>query len=361
MKKISKFQKNKKLINSLLAGVFAISALPASAAPKNSYMVEDTNGNKTEVITDTHYRFLSDAQKELNQFCFQLESGSTNLQSLQDYMEDVRELSNFTKELYKQVKDSNTYFCETGEMASKNTMASFTKDYNVITLQNVDDEDGMMLINHIIHEMVHAVQNSEKALNTGTNWDLESRLKKTLATEAAANIGVVIAAFEIRQDNNRELWNSLEGIASHPLNKSALTVELLQNFESNYAAGIEAGKDHIASINAAGEDGWKEIVAKSNLWRQDYSMTGIDQYIAKVIKKKYRADEVESGMPSNEQIANIGKISTNYNFSQNLELESFIIDGQDSLDKLPKVFLDKIEEVEALRAKTGKRAKTPKS
>ena len=357
MKKISKFQKNKKLINSLLIGIFALSAAPSSIASyNNSYMVEDTNGNKTEIVTSEGFRPKEDVKKDLDQFCFQLESGSTNLPSLQSYIKNIEKLSDFTKELYEQVKESKTYFCETGKVASKNAMAHFKDSINAIILQNINETEDIYLTHYLIHEMAHSAQKLNKSYQVGNHWDLESRIKSSFAKEAAANIVVIIAAFEGKQNGQPQLWNSLELLVRSRSNTSVFTIELLHKFKNSYKAGIEAGETHIDSINNAGEESWIEIISKSELWKKGYATNIINHYISIVNNKYLSADKVESRMPADKQMSNMGQIGE-YNFSQNINLDSFIINGQDGSKKLPIDFLYKIEEIEETRKRTGPRSK----
>jgi hypothetical protein len=164
----------------------------------------------------------------------------------------------------------------------------------------------------IAHELTHAAQDQNGLLNYQINWDIESRVLRNTAVEAAAMTMEFLAAYDAKLGGDDSLWKGLQKNRSFAYGDP----KMYRLIDETYKAGIAAGKTPQESLRAAGLAGWQEIYQSAD-WRRFYLNTELMNYMADIDKNLFaHAAQVYGGKFTQEMLDKAGKVGTLPSFTQ---------------------------------------------
>jgi len=190
----------------------------------------------------------------LTQLCF----GSKDMpkpeqQAMRSALEDLAKLPLTGRPLVEMAARENIQFCNI-RLLPAGTGAQYVPTIGAVLAPGSAEPAPMQL--HLAHEILHAAQDKNELLAYHYDWDIHSRLSRSLAIESAALSFEILVAFETRQRGDARLWDHLR---TRYASQSAYGDPRLYTLaEETWEKSKAAGSDDAAALHDVGRALWAQ-------------------------------------------------------------------------------------------------------
>lgn len=212
------------------------------------------------------------------------------------------------QKLLEAASDNGVEFCPLDKMPI-GVAALFLPDINAVASGPVFMGGDRMM--QISHELTHAVQYKNGLLNYGYDWDIESRVQRDTATEAAAMTMEFLAAYDAYLHGNATYWMDLKENHGFAYGNR----QIYKIVEDTYAANVAAGKSSQDALNAAGFLVWQQIFTSAD-WRTFYLNVELMSYMRDVDNGVFTHTQgLAHGQFTQDKVDAAGKIGRGLDFT----------------------------------------------
>jgi len=127
------------------------------------------------------------------------------------------------------------------------------------------------------HEILHAAQGEHALFSHGHNWDIDSRVRATLATEAAAQAVEFMVAFEAHVAGDDRYWKHVQSLGGTTYSDP----EIYKQMQQAYDNALKGAKTEEEALRLAGRAAFVRVFDSAN-WRNFYLNLELQSYLSDV-------------------------------------------------------------------------------
>lgn len=233
--------------------------------------------------------------------------------------------STYAAKLADVTKERDIYFCNEEE-DSAGAIGTYTQKLGRINIDKESSNERLLLT--MAHEMIHANQHKYPHLSVSFNsWDFYARARQTLATEAAAEVGEIYVAHQIRQQGAQNLSDMLQGESLQDqyykaLHNGGTYNSIIDAFEQKaQPLKILPTTDQEDIIMAGIKQAWDALFEREDYWKNFYLNRTLKSYIERLAEETVHKGKIESveRFPD-DYVSLTGRIDAEHNFTDGLAL-----------------------------------------
>lgn len=172
------------------------------------------------------------------------------------------------------------HFCALPHMPA-GTAAQYLSSADFVVAMHNAAPQGEVL--DLAHEITHAAQGRNGLLSYDYDWDIESRVRRNLAVEAAPVALEFAVAYEKKLEGDPSYWDYL---GKHDAHTGYTDPENRRMFEETYNFSIALGKDRGAALRDAAHVVFERIFMSKD-WRDFYLNSELNSYIEDIAAGKF--------------------------------------------------------------------------
>lgn len=174
--------------------------------------------------------------------------------------------------------------------------------------------EGNMLPLVFAHEIMHAAQDKNGGMNYFYDWDISSRVMRTLSTEAASKTVEFMVAFEAKLDGNPKIWDYLNSYVRNPSGLIFSDKQVYSLMEEEYKAATESGLSRDDALRAVAFTLWHNIFENAE-WRDFYLDLSLKLYIRNIAEGNLKEETLKHGQYGQKDIDRAGLIGSGPSFT----------------------------------------------
>lgn len=233
--------------------------------------------------------------------------------------------STYAAQLANVTKERDIYFCNETEDAA-GAIGTYTPRLGRINIDKGASDEHRLLT--MAHEMIHANQHKYPHLSvTFTSWDFYAHARQTLATEAAAEVGEIYIAHQIKQNGAQNLRDMLQGESLQDqyyksLRSGGSYNSIIDAFEQKaQPLKILPAPDKEDLIMAGIKQAWDALFEKEDYWKNFYLNRTLKSYIERLADNGVHKGKIESiEVFPDDYVSLTGRIDAEHNFTDGLVL-----------------------------------------
>ncbi|TAL37264.1 MAG: hypothetical protein EPN97_05405 [Alphaproteobacteria bacterium] len=295
----------------------------APPKPKLAYAEELFRQNDSAPPSEAVLRMSPEERMQyyMKKFCFEAHTAANdNDPRDQAVVAALNTLSNVTfmgKPLVDLADQEHLRLCALRHMPAGTAAQYLASDTFVAAGQNAKKQ-GQVL--DLAHEITHAAQDKQGLLRYGYVWDIESRVRRNLSTEAAPVALEFAVAYEKKLSGDDSYWEYLK---KHDANTAYTSADNHKLFEDTYNAGVAQGASQNDALRA-GARAIFERVFDSDDWRNFYLTSELNSYIEDIANGKFRLfTEIHRGVFDQDEVDKAGKIGSLPSFTEGARLPAY--------------------------------------
>ncbi|MEZ0260147.1 MAG: DUF6782 family putative metallopeptidase [Alphaproteobacteria bacterium] len=195
-------------------------------------------------------------------------------QELHDALEDLSKIKNTGASLVAMAVADKLKVCALQHLPS-GVAAQYLPSLDTVVASHQEPREERAL--KMAHEILHAAQGQHALLYHGYNWDIESRVRVTLATEAAAQAVEFLVAFEAHVAGDDRYWNHVQGYGGTTYGDA----EIYKKMQQAYDNARSGAKTEDEALRLAGRAAFERIFESAD-WRNYYLNLELQSYLSDV-------------------------------------------------------------------------------
>jgi hypothetical protein len=220
----------------------------------------------------------------MRKFCFEFNAAANDNardKHIVEALEKLRAVTFTGQPLIDLADRADLHFCALKHMPA-GTAAQFLPSNDIVAAGRNASPQGQVL--DIAHEIMHAAQDRQGLLSYGFVWDIESRVRRNLAVEAAPIALEFAIAYEKKLAGDESYWDYLK---THDANTAYTSAENRRLFEATYQEGISAGLTSGEALRAGAKAIFTRVF-ESEDWRNFYLNSELNNYLDNLVNGQFR-------------------------------------------------------------------------
>ncbi len=202
-------------------------------------------------------------------------------QELSTLLDVVRDAAPIGRALYEEARKRDIFFCIDDVADKENNLSragGFLPDAGIVILDHSTREPLKTLV--LVHEKTHAAQKALGGDVTLYSDDVETVIRRTLYTEAAARVAEVLFAFQAKLNGKNEMWNVVKTLEANYYKSLSRVIE------KEYKAAESDGKEPQEALIIAGSRAWEKMFENTD-WKDFYIRQKLGFYMREINKGSY--------------------------------------------------------------------------
>lgn len=201
-------------------------------------------------------------------------NGEARQQELADALDDLAKIQSTGASLVDMAVTDKLKVCAVQHLPS-GVAAQYMPSLETVVASHLEPREERAL--KMAHEILHAAQGQHALLYHGYNWDIDSRVRVTLATEAAAQAVEFLVAFEAHVAGDDRYWKHVQSLGGTTYGDAALYKKMQQAYDN----GRAGAKTEDAALRLAGRAAFEHIFESAD-WRNFYLDLELQSYLSDV-------------------------------------------------------------------------------
>jgi hypothetical protein len=262
----------------------AIASPPVTAPPPYDFDIFDKNAPEVPPSVLLQSMTMQERRTYLmSRLCFGAGAKpgeEARQQELYDALEDLSKMTVMGKPLVDYAIENKVKVCALKTLPA-GIAAQYLPSVGTVVVSHQDPREERAL--KMAHEILHAAQDGRALLGNGYTWDIESRVRRTLVTEAAAQAVELLIAFEAHVEGDDKYWKHVQSLGGTTYGDAKIYADM----QKAYDDAIAAQKTRQQALAAAGGAAFTRVF-ESDSWRNFYLDRELDSYLSDITHQAFK-------------------------------------------------------------------------